>query len=104
MLTLYVHCLYLLDMNTTLQTRIDAKLKKDASKALKDMGLDLSTGVKLFLTQVVRTQSIPFEIFTFDNLPEKEKLKLVKEAKRALKYGKSYSSSAEMHADIMRDA
>lgn len=90
-------------MNTTLQTRIDAKLKKDASKALKAMGLDLSTGVKLFLTQVVRTQSIPFELFTADNLPEERKLELMKEVEEALKHGKSYASVAEAHADILKD-
>lgn len=87
-------------MNTTLQTRIDAKLKKDASKALKDMGLDLSTGVKMFLTQVVRTKSIPFEIFTYDNLPEDQKLEIVKEAKYAMKHGKRYSTIEEAHRDI----
>jgi DNA-damage-inducible protein J len=90
-------------MNTTLQTRIDARLKKDASKALKAMGLDLSTGVKMFLTQVVRTNSIPFEIFTYDNLPEAEKLELVKEAKYAMKHGKSYSQAEEAHRDILKD-
>ena len=91
-------------MNTTLQARIDSKLKKDASKAFKAMGLDLSTGIKMFLTQVVRTQSIPFEIFTADNLPEETKLQLKKEAEEALKYGKSYASAAELHADIMKES
>jgi len=66
------------------------------------MGLDSLTGVKMFLTQVVRIKSIPFEIFTCDNLPEKEKLELVKEAKYALKHRKSYSSSVELHEDILR--
>jgi DNA-damage-inducible protein J len=89
-------------MNTTLQTRIDAKLKKEASKALKDMGLDLSTGVKMFLTQVVRTKSIPFEIFTYDNIPETEKLELVKEAKYALKHGKRYATIQDAHRDILK--
>lgn len=89
-------------MNTTLQVRMDAKLKKEASKVFKAMGLDLSTGVKLFLTQVVRTKSIPFEIFTYDNLPEEEKLELVKEAKYALKHEKNYSSAAELCADISK--
>ncbi len=90
-------------MTTTLQTRIDAKLKKDAKKALEAMGLDLSSGVKLFLTQVVRTQSIPFELFTADNLPESKKRQLVKEAKYALKHGKRYSSAEELHADILKN-
>ena len=88
-------------MNTTLQTRIDSKLKKDASKALKSMGLDLSTGVKLFLTQVVRTQSIPFELFTADNLPEERKLELMKEVEEALKNGKRYATIEEAHRDIL---
>ena len=65
-------------MTTTLQTRIDAKLKRDAKKALGSMGLDMSTGVKMFLTQVVRTQSIPFQVFTFDNLSSKKKQALIK--------------------------
>ena len=90
-------------MNTTLQTRIDAKLKKDAKKALESMGLDLSTGVKLFLTQVVRTQSIPFEMFTYNNLPEAKKKAIVREAKYALKHGKSYKTAKELHDDILQN-
>ncbi len=89
-------------MNTTLQTRIDPKLKADAKKALESVGLDLSTGIKLFLTQVVRTQSIPFEIFTFDNLPEAKKKAIIRETKQALKSGKYYSSAREAHADILK--
>ena len=91
-------------MNTTLQTRIDGKLKRDAKKALESMGLDLSSGIKLFLTQVVRTQSIPFEMFTADNLPEKVKKQMIREAKYALKHGKRYASARELHEDILKDA
>lgn len=88
---------------TTIQTRISPKLKKDAQKAFKDMGLDLSSGIKLFLTQVVRTQSIPFEMFTFDNLPEEKKLEIIKEAEYALKYGKRYTDIHKMHEEILRE-
>jgi DNA-damage-inducible protein J len=89
-------------MNTTLQTRIDAKLKKDAKKALESVGLDLSSGVKLFLTQVVRTQSIPFEILSADNLPEAKKKVLVREAKEAFRSGKKYATVRAMHRDILK--
>jgi DNA-damage-inducible protein J len=88
-------------MTTTLQTRIDPKLKADAKKALESAGLDLSTAIKLFLTQVVRTQSIPFEIFTFDNLPEAKKQAIMREAKEALKSGKRYKSIKDLHDDIV---
>lgn len=65
------------------------------------MGLDLSSGIKLFLTQVVRTQSIPFELFTADNLSKERKLELVQEAKEALESGKRYATIEEAHLDIL---
>ena len=45
---------------TTIQVRVDKKIKSAASKQFEKMGLDMSTGVKMFLSQVVRTKSIPF--------------------------------------------
>lgn len=89
-------------MNTTLQIRIDKKTKDAAQKAFKGMGLDMSSGVKLFLTQVGNTGEIPFRIFSFDNLPEENKKKIVSEAKYALKHGRSYRTSEELHADIRK--
>lgn len=44
----------------TVNVRIEEKTKAAASKALAGMGLDLSTGVKLFLHQVVTEQGMPF--------------------------------------------
>jgi DNA-damage-inducible protein J len=89
-------------MTTTLQTRIDPKLKADAKKALEGIGLDLSSGIKLFLTQVVRTQSIPFELFTADNFSEEKRQMIIRETKEALKSGKYFNSAEELHADIMK--
>lgn len=45
---------------TTLNVRIEEKTKKAAKKALEGVGLDLSSGVKLFLKQVVNEQGLPF--------------------------------------------
>jgi len=90
-------------MNTTLQTRIDAKLKSEAKKILEGMGLDLSTGIKLFLTQVVRTKSIPFELHTYDTVLERKKQALIRDAKHALKYGKHYKTIEEPHRDILSE-
>ena len=45
---------------TTLNVRIEEKTKLAASKALADIGLDLSSGVKLFLHQVVTEKGLPF--------------------------------------------
>jgi DNA-damage-inducible protein J len=89
-------------MTTTLQIRIDEKIKARAQRALKGMGLDMSSGVKLFLTQVGNTGEIPFRILSADNLSESKKQKLVAEAEVALKSGKSYRSAKEAHEDILR--
>lgn len=90
-------------MTTTLQIRIDKKTKDAAQKAFRSMGLDMTSGVKLYLTQVMHTKSILFPVFSFDNLPREEKLKIVKEAKWALKHGKRYATIQEAHADTLRD-
>jgi len=49
---------------TTINIRIDEKLKRKASRIFDDMGIDMSSAVRLFLTQVVLEQRIPFEIST----------------------------------------
>lgn len=47
---------------STVAVRIDVQLKDDATKLFQSLGLDMSTAVKMFLIQSVKTQSIPFEI------------------------------------------
>jgi addiction module RelB/DinJ family antitoxin len=49
-------------MNTNINIRTTSELKANASTVLKRMGLDISTAVNVFLTQVVYKNSIPFEI------------------------------------------
>ncbi|HFU7301249.1 TPA: type II toxin-antitoxin system RelB/DinJ family antitoxin [Streptococcus agalactiae] len=47
---------------STVVVRVDDQLKDDATKLFQSLGLDMSTAVKMFLIQSVKTQSIPFEI------------------------------------------
>lgn len=88
-------------MNSTIQIRIDTKTKKDADKTFKDMGLDMSSGVKLFLHQVIRSRSLPFQIRTANGFTPEQEKKMIRETKYALKHGKSYSSIEELHDDIL---
>ncbi|MBR1722173.1 MAG: type II toxin-antitoxin system RelB/DinJ family antitoxin [Treponema sp.] len=41
---------------------LDSELKKSAQSLFRDLGLDLTTAVTLFLKQSIREQAIPFEI------------------------------------------
>lgn len=42
--------------------RVDDKLKKEATAIFNELGLDMTTAVKLFLKQSVLTRSIPFDV------------------------------------------
>lgn len=80
-------------MTTTINIRIDAKTKNSAQKTLEAMGLDLSSGIKLFLAQVVTEQGIPFT-------PSKNAAKIRagwdKEVAEALASGKGYKTGKEL--------
>lgn len=88
-------------MNTTLQIRIDKKTKEKAQKTFHGMGLDMSSGVKLYLTQVINQQKIPFSVMSAEYWPIEKKQKLIHEAKHALIHGKTYRTARELHEDIL---
>ena len=42
--------------------KVDDQLKDDVSKIFAEMGLDLTSGIKVYLKRVQQDQKIPFEI------------------------------------------
>ena len=90
-------------MNSTIQIRIDKKMKKDADKTLKEMGLDMSSGIKLFLNQVICRQCLPFRVLTENGYTPEYEERMIKEGDYALKHGKSYKTAEEMFDDILKD-
>ena len=66
---------------STVQVRIDPQTKRTAALIFEKLGLDVSTAVKIYFAQVVRTQGIPFPLVTKNGFtPHEEKL-LLKESK-----------------------
>ncbi len=47
---------------TTLQIRVDSKLRREADELFAGAGLDLSSAVRLFLRQSVIRRRLPFEV------------------------------------------
>ena len=45
-----------------ISVRVDEQLKKEATELFNELGLDMTTAVKLFLKQSVLTRSIPFKL------------------------------------------
>ncbi|HEX2792201.1 MAG TPA: type II toxin-antitoxin system RelB/DinJ family antitoxin [Candidatus Paceibacterota bacterium] len=89
-------------MTTTIQVRIDAKLKKDAQSVFENMGLDLSSGVKLYLTQVIREQGLPFTPRTVNGHTAAYESRLVRAAAQAKKSGASYRSAKSAMRDLLK--
>ena len=59
-------------MAKTLQVRVDENLRAEAEVVLREIGLDMPSAVRLFLTKVVQTQSIPFELIASRRIEEIE--------------------------------
>lgn len=49
-------------MAKTLQVRVEETLRSEADGVLREIGLDVPSAVRLFLTKVVQTRSIPFAL------------------------------------------
>ena len=65
--------------NTVLQIRVDEELKKNANIVLEDIGLDLSTAIRMFLNKTVTLNGLPFEINSKIKKPNKKKQKVTKD-------------------------
>ncbi len=87
-------------MNTVINIRIDKKTKDGAQKTLESMGMNLTSGIKMFLNQVVTEKCFPF-------VPSNKRAKRIrarwdKEVAEALKNGKRYASTEKMMDDILK--
>lgn len=58
--------------------RVDDELKKEATAIFNELGLDMSTAVKLFLKQSVLTRSIPFKLDLYEREYTKEEVEQAK--------------------------
>lgn len=84
---------------TTLNIRIDEKIKKDSFIILSKIGLDMSSAIKVFLSQVIVEGGLPFTPSKRD--PKKIRAEWDKEVAWALKHGKSYKTAEEAMAELL---
>lgn len=92
-----------MDIQTTIQVRIEEKIKSKAADILNDIGLDLSSGIKLFLNEVIASESIPF-------IPSTKKAKELRyyelyknEIETVKNEGKKYVSGKDVVDDILKN-
>lgn len=89
-------------MNTqsTIQIRIDAKTKKAARKTLDELGIDMSSAVKLFLTNVVNRKGIPLDLRTENGFTLAQEQALIAETEMAEKSGKRFATVDALMNDL----
>ena len=82
------------------QIRIEESVKADANKLLKELGLDMSTAVNMFLRQLIMRHGMPFSV----TVPQykQEVLDAMAEAERISRdpYIKGYSDLDELFREL----
>lgn len=86
---------------STIQLRIDSGTKAKAQAIFKKLGTDLSSAMKLFLSQVIRTKSIPFVVRTENGFTPEYEAMILRELK-AMKAGegKRFKTVESLMADL----
>ncbi|MDR1016697.1 MAG: type II toxin-antitoxin system RelB/DinJ family antitoxin [Coriobacteriales bacterium] len=90
---------------TTIAVRVDSTLKRSASEVLEGLGLDLTTAIRTFLTQVTMRKAIPYEIAypTSAEIPNDETIETIQWARNA-RSGKAktetFNTPEELYADL----
>ena len=47
---------------TTISVRVDKETKEKFREVVENMGLDISTAIKIFMKEVIKEKKIPFEV------------------------------------------
>lgn len=63
---------------SAINVNVNSEIKKEATDIFNDMGISMSTAINMFLSQVVRTKSVPFELLS--PKPSRRLRKALKEA------------------------
>jgi DNA-damage-inducible protein J len=91
-------------MTTLINVNVDTKIKEDATSILKGLGLNMSTAINMFLTQVVKRNGIPFEIV--NPTPSKDMIEALAEVEDMInnpeKYPR-YSNREDLKKALLSD-
>ena len=80
--------------STTIQTRIDPKVKKQAKKILDTLGLTMSEAIGAYLRQIVLRKGIPFEL----KIPNETTMEAVEQIETGK--GKTFKNANDFIKDL----
>ena len=81
--------------------RIDDNLKKQAQELFKDIGLDMTTAITMFLQQAVTDNCIPFEVRRYNA----ETMEAIKRAQTETDYShyKKYDNFQDFLNEVLQE-
>jgi len=62
---------------STIQIRVDAGMKKNVKKIFDDIGIDMSSAIKVYLKQVIINKGIPFKLVTENGMTISQENKIL---------------------------
>lgn len=89
--------------NEQIQIRIDAETKREAKKILDNLGMDMSSAVKLFFRQVINAKNLPFELRGENGLTLRNAEILRESIISAKSNPKSFKNGASLIKDALSD-
>lgn len=87
-------------MSTT-TINIDDTTKKEAQELFKDLGMNLTTAINIFLKQAIKERGLPFRVV--QTRYKDEVYQAMKDAEQGKNLSKGYNDVEEMFEDILRD-
>lgn len=75
--------------------RVDDDVKRNAEKALDDIGLSMSAAINVFLKKVAREKRIPFEL-SVDPFYSENNIRYLEKIMSDIKEGKSHFAEHEL--------
>ncbi|MGX7107496.1 type II toxin-antitoxin system RelB/DinJ family antitoxin [Hutsoniella sourekii] len=65
--------------STNIKVRVDKEIKEKAQSIFEDLGMNMSTGINIFLAAVLREEGIPFQLNIHTASPVKEGVGVLEE-------------------------
>ena len=89
-----------MEATSAINVQVNAKDKKEATIILKNLGLNMSTAINMFLKQIIKNDGIPFEVK--NPKPTKELLEALQEGEDILN-GKVKAKGYTNMYDLIKD-
>ena len=87
---------------SNMNIRMDKDVKEQAQRVFAQLGMDMTTAVKVFLRQVIRSNGFPFELrLDTPNEETMAALREVQEMKKNPSIGRSYTDVDEMMKELL---